>query len=149
MVNVLLNDIVTVNKNHLTTGIVGTKYLLEVLSAINRTDLAYELMIETTYPSFGYMVANTATTLWYAYILGILYPDKNNVVFRTRESWYGTEYVAIASRNHIMFGSQSAWYFRTLAGINLARDSVAWNRIVIHPHIDAVRVHLKILFAHS
>jgi len=42
-----------------------------------------------------------------------------------------------------MFGSQSAWYFRTLAGINLARDSVAWNGIVIHPHIDAVGVDLK------
>ena len=86
----LLNDIVTVNKNHLTTGIVGTKYLLEVLSAINRTDLAYELMIETTYPSFGYMVANTATTLWYTpTFLAYIYPDKINKKSSFRSGSHG------------------------------------------------------------
>lgn len=60
----LLNNIITVTNNHLTTGIVGTKFLFEVLTAINRTDVAFGLLIESTYPSFGFMVANTATTLW-------------------------------------------------------------------------------------
>jgi alpha-L-rhamnosidase len=64
----LLNDIVTVHNTHLTTGILGTKYLSPSLSKLGRTDIALDLALTTTYPSWGYMIYQTlevsATTLW-------------------------------------------------------------------------------------
>src|SRR5687767_14946858 len=82
VISELLQDIVTTNKNHLTTGIVGSKvhirrtavhrthslflkYLMLALSEIGRTDVAYAIATQTTYPSWGEMILNGATTLWY------------------------------------------------------------------------------------
>lgn len=54
----LLQDI-SAHGNHLTTGIIGTKYLLSVLSEkLNRTDVALSIATQTTYPSWGYMITN-------------------------------------------------------------------------------------------
>jgi len=64
------------------------------------------------------MVVNGATTMW--------------------ENWNGDRYNAAGSRNHIMFGSNSAWYFQTLAGIQMASSkSVAYDHIVINPYIPS------------
>jgi alpha-L-rhamnosidase len=72
--------------SHLDVGIFGTTYVFEVLQAHGLDAVALEVLTETSYPGFGYMVAQAATTLW--------------------ESWDGTrtETVGDSSRNHIMFG---------------------------------------------
>jgi alpha-L-rhamnosidase len=44
VINNLMNDIVSVHQTHLTTGILGTKYLMEVLSLLGRDELALELV---------------------------------------------------------------------------------------------------------
>jgi alpha-L-rhamnosidase len=49
---------------HLTTGLIGTKYLFPALSKVDKSDLAFSVATQTTYPSWGYMVENGATTLW-------------------------------------------------------------------------------------
>lgn len=59
----LVNDVVE-KEYHLTTGNICTKYLLEVLTENGRIDEAYKIATQTTYPSWGYMLANGATTLW-------------------------------------------------------------------------------------
>ena len=59
----LLRDIQVTHDNHLNTGIVGTRYLLEVLSKFSRADVAYIIATQTTYPSWGYMVREGATTI--------------------------------------------------------------------------------------
>lgn len=49
---------------HSTTGIWGSKYLLLMLAKYNYSQLAYELLTQQTYPSFGYMINSNATSLW-------------------------------------------------------------------------------------
>jgi len=112
-----LNDI-SKHNSHLDTGIVGVKYLLPVLTAINRTDLAYTIATKDDYPSWGWMIKNGATTLW--------------------ENWPGDRYTTYGSRNHIMFGSQSDWYFKVLGGINLVPGTVGWTNILYKPDVNGL-----------
>lgn len=93
---------------HLDTGILGTKYLLNVLLDNGRPDVAYRVASQTTYPSWGQWIQQGATTLW--------------------EAWDGT-----ASRNHIMFGDISTWFYRAIAGIR--PDAPGFSRIRIQPHV--------------
>jgi len=95
----------------LTTGIFGTQLLLEQLPGHGRNDLAYALANRKTFPSWGWMLENDATTLW--------------------EHWAGSDNTY--SNNHPMFGSISAWFFRWLGGIQVAPDAIGFDRIVIHP----------------
>lgn len=111
----LIDDIVVTHSNHLNAGIVGTRYILDVLTKYGRTDLAYKLATQTTYPGWGYMLREGATTLW--------------------ERW---EYLAdggMNSHNHIMFGSIDAWFYKVLAGINIDPASPGFRRIIIKPYI--------------
>ena len=96
---------------YLTTGIFGTRMLMEQLSANGRSDLAYRIANRNTFPSWGWMLENDATTLW--------------------EHWAGSD--GTFSNNHPMFGSVSAWFFRWLGGIQVAPDAVGSDRITIRP----------------
>ena len=102
VVGSLVRDILT--KGHLTTGIVGVAQLFPVLSANGHHDAALFLAQSTTYPSYGWMFSNSvpeiATTLWELWDSPMEGPGMN-------------------SRNHIMFGSIGAWFYRDVAGINL------------------------------
>jgi len=98
------------NDGHLDAGILGTKYLIDCLTAHGRADVVYEMATRTTYPSWGRWLEQGATTLW--------------------EQWDGN-----ASRNHIMFGHISAWFYQTLAGIQRGGDAVAFKHIVIKPQL--------------
>lgn len=107
---VLANLVAEVEKKngHLDTGILGTKYLLNVLLDGGRADVAYRIATQTTYPSWGKWFEDGATTLW--------------------EQWDGG-----ASRNHIMFGDISAWFYQALAGIRSAEPG--FRRIIIRPQV--------------
>jgi alpha-L-rhamnosidase len=95
----------------LTTGIFGTRFLLEQLTQNGRHDLAFALADRKTFPSWGWMLENGATTLW--------------------ETWKESDNTF--SHNHPMFGSVSAWFIRHLGGIQAADDAVGFDRIVIRP----------------
>ncbi len=110
----LQNDIVYYHDTHITTGFIGVRYLLPVLSEIGRTDLAYELAAQTSYPSWGYMIANGATTLW--------------------ELWQQKVGPSMNSQDHAMFGSVGAWFYETLGGIGIAPDGAGYRHIRIAPH---------------
>jgi len=111
----LFNDIVYRHDSHLTTGIIGTKYIMELLTNTGTSDLAYDIATKTTYPSWGYMIENGATTLW--------------------ELWQLRQGPSMNSHNHPMFGSVGAWLYKALAGINLAPKSVGFERIRIAPQM--------------
>ena len=105
----------------LTTGIYGTRFLMEELSKGGRSDLAYQLAVKKTFPSWGWMLENGATTLW--------------------EDWQGTDNVK--SHNHPMFGSISGWFHRWLGGIQVAEDAVGADRITIRPQVVDGLTHVK------
>ncbi|HWI59432.1 MAG TPA: alpha-L-rhamnosidase C-terminal domain-containing protein, partial [Bacillota bacterium] len=109
---VLSNLVAAVEKqnNHIDTGILGAKYLLNTLADNGRADVAYRMASQKDLPSWGYWLEQGATTLW--------------------EQWNGTE-----SRNHIMFGDISAWFYKTLAGINLDPAAPGFQHIVIKPNV--------------
>jgi alpha-L-rhamnosidase len=103
--------------SHLNTGILGTRYLLDTLTKYGRSDLAYSVATQTTYPSWGYMIKEDATTLW--------------------ERW---EYLAgggMNSHNHIMFGSVDTWFYRMLAGINPDAIGCGFRKVIIKPYVPA------------
>ena len=90
------------HRNHVTTGNICSRYILEVLSENGYTDLAYELAAQTTYPSWGYMAEKGATTIW--------------------ERWEYVEsgpLLGMASHDHPMYASVSAWFYRYLLGIQV------------------------------
>jgi alpha-L-rhamnosidase len=97
----------------LSTGIFGTRFLLEELSRNGRGEVALALARRKTFPSWGWMLENGATTLW--------------------EHWAGSENTY--SHNHPMFGSVSAWFFRWLGGIQPAVDAVGFDRMEIRPQV--------------
>jgi len=111
----LFNDIVYQHDSHVTTGFIGVKYLFPLLTRSGLSDLAYDLATQTTYPSWGYMIANGATTLW--------------------ELWQKRTGPSMNSHNHPMFGSVGAWFYQALAGINVEADGVGYRCIRIEPQI--------------
>jgi alpha-L-rhamnosidase len=104
--------------NHVTTGNMGTKALIEVLCQHGLDDLAYDLMTATTSPSLGYMLEQGATALWERWEA-----DDNNNVMNVR--------------NHPMFASCAVWFYKYLAGIGMEEDSVGFNSVLIAPHVPS------------
>ena len=117
LVEKLVKDIEARNW-HLSTGFLGTPFLLFTLADHGRSDVAYRLLLNDTYPSWGYMLSKGATTWW--------------------ERWNGdTGDPSMNSYNHYAFGSVIAWVYRYAAGIDTTADSPGFKEIVVHPHLDA------------
>jgi alpha-L-rhamnosidase len=106
--NVLMQELARHN-NHLSTGIYGTKMLFDVAREQNKNEVAYIVANQRSFPGWGHMLNEGATTLW--------------------ESWKKPENAT--SLNHPMFGSISEWFYRSLLGINPAAP--AFQRIIIKP----------------
>ncbi|MBF4473033.1 alpha-L-rhamnosidase [Flavobacterium sp. HJJ] len=102
---------------HLTTGFLGTPYLLFALSENGRADVAYRLLLNETYPSWGYMVKNGATTWWERWN-----SDKSDPTMN--------------SYNHYAFGSVVEWVYRSMAGINADPTAPGFKKTIISPTID-------------
>ncbi len=98
---------------HLTTGILGTKFLLEVLSREGHADEAYNIVTQPDFPGWGWMLKNGATTLW--------------------EHWELSDNTF--SHNHPMFGSVSQWMMEWLGGIQAGERATGFDRIQIHPQV--------------
>jgi len=107
----LLTDIRVNKANHLSTGIFGTKFMLDELSRSGYHSLALKIVQQTDFPGWGYMLANGATTLWEHWAI-----DADTY-----------------SHNHPMFGSVSQWFYSWLGGIQPAEDAYGFNRIIIRP----------------
>ena len=124
MVDRIAKD-VEAHGNHLTTGFLGTPFLMFVLDQNGRSDLAFKLLLSDTYPSWGYMVKKGATTWW--------------------ERWNGdTGDPAMNSYNHYAFGSVMAWVYRRAAGIDTDASGPGFHHIIIQPHFDPTLSHLHV-----
>jgi alpha-L-rhamnosidase len=112
----LAANVLELNDGHLTTGNICTKYLLEALTAQGRASVALRIAQQESYPSWGYMLANGATTLW--------------------ERWEKATGGGMNSHNHPMLGSVSAWFYRALAGIQAAPEGPGFACFELRPQID-------------
>jgi alpha-L-rhamnosidase len=105
---------------HLTTGFLGTPYLCHVLTRFGYTDLAYELLLQETYPSWLYPVKMGATTIW----------ERWNGI-RTDSTF---EPASMNSFNHYAYGAIGDWMYREVAGVDTYEDAPGYKKIKIQPH---------------
>jgi len=112
-----LAELIEMNDNRLDTGFVSVPYLLDVLDAAGRHDLALKLLFQTQSPSWLYMVEHGATTIWENW--EAILPD-------------GT--VTNSSFNHYALGCVGDWIYRNIGGI--APAAPGYQKIRFQPDID-------------
>ena len=100
---------------HFNTGIVGTRYIFDVLTENGHPDIIYKMIKQKSFPGYGYMIKEGATTLW--------------------ERWENLEGSGMNSHNHIMLGSVDPWFYKCLAGINATEPG--WKSLRIKPYIPS------------
>lgn len=108
-------DNVVARDTHLTTGFLGTAFILPVLSDFGSHELAYRMAVKTTYPSWGYMVEQGATTIWELWNSDKEKPEGMN------------------SRNHFAYGSVVEWYFSHLGGLQPDMSAPGFKHFILAP----------------
>ena len=119
--------------NHLSTGFLGTPYLCHVLSKNGRADVAYDLLLQQTYPSWLYPVKMGATTIWERWD-----GQKTDSTFQD---------VGMNSFNHYAYGAIGDWMYRVVAGIEIGAPG--YKHILIQPQIDKRLGYAKASFESS
>ncbi len=115
-----LADKIEANHGLLATGFLGTPYLLEELTKTGHASLAYHLLMNTAYPSWGYLVEHGATTTW--------------------ERWNGDQMKddpSMNSYNHYAYGAVGDWIYRYAAGVDTTPLDAGFHTVVLHPVFDA------------
>jgi alpha-L-rhamnosidase len=113
--------------NHISTGFLGTPYICHVLSRFGRSDVAYNLLLQETFPSWIYPVKMGATTIW--------------------ERWNGIrpdstfEPASMNSFNHYAYGAIGDWMYRQMVGLDTDEEGVGYKKIKIQPHIGGGFTH--------
>ena len=114
---------VEVREHHLTTGFLGTPYLLHVLGATGHVETAFRLLTQRTYPSWLYPITRGATTMW--------------------ERWDGIrpdssfEDPGMNSFNHYAFGAVGDWMYQNIGGIDVDPAAPGYRRSRIAPRPGA------------
>jgi alpha-L-rhamnosidase len=115
-----LVDKIKANNWLLGTGFLGTPYLLAVLVDTGHSDVAYRLLLNTSYPSWGYLVAHGATTMW--------------------ERWNGDQMrndPGMNSYNHYAYGAVADWIYRYAAGVDASAADAGFHAVSLHPTFDS------------
>lgn len=105
---------------HLTTGFLGTPYLCHVLHRFGYTGIAYQLLLQESYPSWLYPVKMGATTIWERWD-----GQKPDSTFQTPN---------MNSFNHYAYGAIGDWMYRVIAGLDTYEDGPGYKHIKIQPH---------------
>lgn len=112
---------------HLSTGFVGLSYLLPTLTETGHLDIAYRLLNNDTFPSWGYSIKHGATTIWERW-----------------DGWTkekGFQDPGMNSFNHYAFGSVGRWLFGTVAGIDTQEPG--YKDIIIRPRLGGGLTHAR------
>ena len=107
----LINAVQSGPSGHFSTGIFGTKYVLETLSEKVSPNAVYDIVNSTNYPGWGFMVDNGATTIW--------------------ETWEESDNTY--SNCHPMFGTITEWYYRWLGGIRPDPENPGFKEFILAP----------------
>lgn len=125
-----LVDNIEAHDDHLTTGFLGVGHLLPTLARFGHADTAARLLLNDTFPSWGYSIRHGATTIWerwngYTDTDGFFNPDMN-------------------SFNHYSLGSVDEYLYRFVAGIDTHPshpEQSGYQHILLHPHIPPGITH--------
>jgi len=114
----------TADNSGMTTGFLGTRPLLPVLTSVGENDLAVKHFQSRKFPSWGYEVEQGATTIW-----------EHWDSYTKAHGFGGMDGKQNASMNsfaHYSFGAVCEWMVNDLAGIQ--SDGVGYQKIIIQPH---------------
>ena len=124
---------------HLTTGFLGTPYLTQVLTRFGYLDVAYDLLLQDTYPSWLYPVTQGATTIW--------------------ERWDGQrpdgsfQSPGMNSFNHYAYGAVGDWMYQTVAGLDADPDRPGYKHVRIQPRpgggLTSARAALETMYGRT
>ncbi len=106
--------------DHIHSGFVGIRFILPALCEVGLIDLAYKLISNTTYPSWGYSIKNGATTMWERW---------NSYTVEN-----GFEDKIMNSFNHYSFGSCGEWFYEYILGIK--PKTAGFSQVTIKPYVD-------------
>ena len=115
-----LAEMIKANGNRMTTGFLGTPYILHVLSDNGYVELAYELLFQEKNPSWLYSVCHGATTMWEHW---------NSL--KEDGSFWSTD---MNSFNHYAYGAVFDWIFGVSSGITPVAEDPAYKTVNIAPH---------------
>ena len=107
-------------KGHMSTGFHSTYRMMLELTAAGHNDVAYKLINNQTFPSWGYSIENGATTIWErwdGYVKGRGFQNKG-----------------MNSFNHYAIGAVGEWMYRVILGINHDDARPAYEHFVIRPY---------------
>lgn len=116
-----LRELLAENNGHLTTGFMGTPYLLRALSENGGLEEAYALLMKDDFPSWLYQVKAGATTVW--------------------EHWDGRRPDGtmwspdMNSFNHYAYGSVGEWLYRTVCGLEIDEEHPGYDHFYLKPQI--------------
>lgn len=102
---------------HPNVGVMGLRFLFEVLTRNGHGDIALAMLHQNSYPSFGYLIERGATTLW--------------------ESWGEKEHDekhGARSLSHPFMGGYDNWFYNTLAGIRPDPEHPGFKAFTLVPH---------------
>lgn len=117
-----LVEMIDENGGKMSTGFVGTPYILEVLTENGYADRAYDLFLQEQSPSWIFSVNRGATTIW--------------------EHWDGIKEDGSFwdhcknSFNHYAYGSVFEWVYGMALGVRVCPDGAGYRKITIQPHPD-------------
>ena len=117
----------------LSTGFIGTKDLMLVLSKIGRTDVAYRLLLSDAFPSWGFSIKHGATSIWERW-----------------DGWTpeeGFQNPEMNSFAHYAFGAVAQWMFENVGGIR--SDGAGFRQIIIRPLLPTGSAAAKLRWAES
>ena len=104
--------------NHISTGFLGVKHFFEILSENGRSDVAYRILKQQTYPGWLYNISKGANTIWESW-----------------DTWKPNEGWQDFSLNHFNFGAVGEWMYSNIAGIQ--PGAAGFKKIIIRPQIDS------------
>lgn len=103
----------------MTTGFLGTPYILHALSENGRNDVAYRLFFAEENPSWLYSVNHGATTMWEHW---------NSL--KEDGSFWSTD---MNSFNHYAYGAVADWMYGKICGVQIVEAGYKTIRLEPHP----------------
>ena len=117
---------------HVTGGFVGNGLICPTLTQMGRSDLAWDLVLTNTYPSWLSSVKNGATTIWERW-----------------DGWtpeHGFQDSSMNSFNHYSLGAIGAWLYSGAAGISPDEARPGYKHFFLAPQFTARLAHVKATF---
>ncbi len=132
---------------HLSTGFLGTPFLLPVLAEAGYAEVAYRLLLNDTVPSWGHMIRQGATTIWERWD-GIR--EDGTLFDPSRPTFMHPDLGPVAgmnSFNHYALGAVGEWLYRYSAGIRVDASAPPDRRVTIRPYVGGGLTYARASYA--